>query len=299
MSQAEPLSRFYHAHGLRLHYVVWGEEANPPMLLIHGGRDHARVWDALARAFLDDYAVYVPDLRGHGDSDWAPASEYAIPDFVADLAALLQIVWDGRDESQRLVIIGHSRGGGVALRLAGTYPDRLSHVVAIDGVGRHTRWHEPAPQRLRAWIARRQEADTWTERVYPSVEAAAARVREANPRFSPELAYELARYGTRPVVGGGVVWKFDPRVRFHPAYDFPDDELRQFFANIDAPVLLVRGDQSDRGEAQQGGDWSDSFQNARSVLVRGAGHWLQHERPAELLEILRDFLAIPAAAAGD
>ncbi len=297
--QSEPLSRFYQAYGLRLHYVVWGDEASPPMLLIHGGRDHARVWDALARSFADRYAVYAPDLRGHGDSDWSSASEYAIPDFVADLAALLQIIWEGRPDDHRLVMIGHSRGGGVALRLAGTYPERLSHVVAIDGVGRHTRWDEPAPQRLRAWIARRLEADTWKERVYPSLESAAARVQEANPRFGPDLAYDLARYGTRAVVGGGVVWKFDPRVRFHPAYDFPDDDLRQFFASIDAPVLLVRGSESDRGERQQGGDWRPAFRDVRSIVVPGAGHWLQHERPAELLAILQEFLAVPSPVAGD
>jgi pimeloyl-ACP methyl ester carboxylesterase len=298
LTQIEPLSRFYEAYGLRLHYVAWGDESKPPMMLVHGGRDHARVWDSLAREFASEYAVYVPDLRGHGDSDWAPASEYAIPDFVADLAALLKIIGQGRDSPQRLVLIGHSRGGGIALRLAGTYPEYFERVVAIDGIGRHTRWHEPAPQRLRAWIERRLEADTWRERVYPSREAAAARVREANPKFSAELADELARYGTRPVVGGGVVWKFDPRVRFHPSYDFPDEEMRRFFANVDVPVLLVRGDASDRGERQQE-EWAKVFPNAQSLVLPGVGHWIQHERPDELRAILREFLATPSPVAGD
>ena len=298
MTQIEPISRFYQAFGLRLHYVIWGDESKPPMMLVHGGRDHARVWDALAREFAAEYSVYVPDLRGHGDSDWASASEYAIPDFVADLAALLKIIWFERDPAQQTALIGHSRGGGVALRLAGTYPERFGRVVAIDGIGRHTRWHEPAPERLRAWIERRLEADTWGERVYPSLEAAAARVREANPRFSAELADALARYGTRPDVGGGVIWKFDPRVRFHPSYDFPDDEMRRFFGNIVAPVLLVRGDESDRGEREQEA-WAREFPNARSLILPGAGHWLQHERPEELLAILQDFLAAPSPVAGD
>jgi pimeloyl-ACP methyl ester carboxylesterase len=297
LTELQPASRFYESAGLRLHYLVWGDEANPPLLLVHGGRDNAHIWDSLARQLASDHAVYVPDLRGHGDSDWAQASEYAIADFVVDLAALLKEIDRSRNSTDQIDLIGHSRGSGIALRLAGTYPERFRRVIAIDGMGRNVRWSEPAPQRLRAWVERRHEADTWTERVYPSLEAATARVSQANPRFGPELARHLALHGTRPV-DGGVVWKFDPRVRFHPVFDFPDDEMRQFFGAIDSPVLLIRGDQSDRGEANQE-RWVGSFPNARAVTLPGVGHWVQHERPDELLTLVRDFLAEPSAVAGD
>ncbi len=55
---------------MKLHYAVWGDESKPPLLLIHGGRDHVRNWDLVAEGMLDQYCVYAPDLRGHGDSDW-------------------------------------------------------------------------------------------------------------------------------------------------------------------------------------------------------------------------------------
>ncbi len=45
-SSADPKDRFYESQGLRLHYADWGNEAAPPLLLIHGGRDHCRSWDA-------------------------------------------------------------------------------------------------------------------------------------------------------------------------------------------------------------------------------------------------------------
>ena len=75
----KPESRFYQSSGLRLHYLVWGDEANPPLLLIHGGRDHAHVWDQLALELVSHYCIYVPDLRGHGDSDWATATSMRSP----------------------------------------------------------------------------------------------------------------------------------------------------------------------------------------------------------------------------
>jgi pimeloyl-ACP methyl ester carboxylesterase len=290
MTQApEPESCFYNVAGLRLHYLVWGNEQRKPLLMVHGGRDHARIWDALASRLSEDYAVYVPDLRGHGDSDWAPASEYSIAGFVLDLAGLLREILAVRPEGQRIDIIGHSRGAGVAIRLAGTYPERFAHVIAIDGIGRHTRWGDPAPERLRSWVERRLEADNRPPRVYSDVEAAARRALEANPRLSPQVAQSSAVHGTRPLDGSGVVWKFDPRVLPHPPYDFPDDELREFCQAIEAPVLLVRGDESQRGEPRQE-EWSHAFPNARSVILPGVGHWVQHEQPETLYLLVRDFL---------
>ena len=56
----EPRSGFYTARRLRLHYLEWGDPAAPPVILIHGGRDHARSWDAIATGLADRYRVIVP-----------------------------------------------------------------------------------------------------------------------------------------------------------------------------------------------------------------------------------------------
>ena len=69
-----PESHSYYSQRLRLHYVDWGNRDAPPLLLIHGGRDHCRNWDWVAQSFRDDYHIIAPDLRGHGDSQWAPAT---------------------------------------------------------------------------------------------------------------------------------------------------------------------------------------------------------------------------------
>ena len=66
---AEPADRFYESQGLRLHYVDWGNETAPPLILIHGGLDHCRNWDAIARELQPHFHVVAPDLRGHGDSN--------------------------------------------------------------------------------------------------------------------------------------------------------------------------------------------------------------------------------------
>ena len=55
----EPRSRSYTSQRLKLHYVVWGDEAKPPLMLIHGIRDHARTWDCVAER-LEDHSASMP-----------------------------------------------------------------------------------------------------------------------------------------------------------------------------------------------------------------------------------------------
>src|SRR5216110_286254 len=125
-----PTSRIYFSQRLRLHYVDWGNPDKPPLLLIHGGRDHCRSWDWTAEALRDDWHVIAPDLRGHGDSQWSTDGNYTMAGYIYDLAQLVH--------QQRLApvtIIAHSLGGNVALRYAGIYPDSVAKLVAIEGLG--------------------------------------------------------------------------------------------------------------------------------------------------------------------
>ena len=70
-----PASSYYVSQRLRLHYVDWGNEEAPPLLLIHGNKDHARSWDWVARELREEYHVIAPDLRGMGT---APGRSAAI-----------------------------------------------------------------------------------------------------------------------------------------------------------------------------------------------------------------------------
>src|SRR5262245_30876749 len=62
-----PTSHYFYSQRLKLHYVDWGAADKPPLLLIHGGRDHARNWDWVAEDLRRDFHIIAPDLRGHGD----------------------------------------------------------------------------------------------------------------------------------------------------------------------------------------------------------------------------------------
>ena len=81
-----PTSHYFYSQRLKLHYVDWGNSDKPALLLLHGGRDHARNWDWVAQELRRDYRIIAPDLRGHGDSQWVIGGGYSMIDYTLDVA---------------------------------------------------------------------------------------------------------------------------------------------------------------------------------------------------------------------
>ncbi len=68
----EPISHFFYSDRLKLQFWDYGQDGKPSLVLVHGGLDHARNWDWVARVLCEHYHVFALDLRGHGNSAWAP-----------------------------------------------------------------------------------------------------------------------------------------------------------------------------------------------------------------------------------
>src|SRR5690606_29305182 len=76
-------------HGLQHHYIRWGDPGNDPVVFLHGLMNNARYWEHIATRFADRYAVYAPDLRGHGESEHAPGG-YLVWAFAMDLRGFVE-----------------------------------------------------------------------------------------------------------------------------------------------------------------------------------------------------------------
>ena len=217
---SEPESRFYHSQGLRLHYADWGNDTAPPLFLIHGGRDHCRSFDAIARALRSQFHVLAPDLRGHGDSDWTRGGSYAITEHVYDLTRLAGVIG-----APQVTLIGHSMGGLVSLVYSGAFPDQVNALVVLDGVtvlpnAKRAAAHE----RIARWVDQLNSLESRTPQRYPSIEAAAGQMSRHNKRLSAELALHLATHAARQNPDGSYSWKFDPyQQAMAPHRLWPDD----------------------------------------------------------------------------
>jgi pimeloyl-ACP methyl ester carboxylesterase len=281
----EPVERFFESQRVRIAYWDWGNEEAPPLVLVHGGRDHARSWDRIADAMRDDYHVVALDLRGHGDSAWTTGGTYGLPDNTLDVVRLIEEV------GAPARVIAHSYGGSVSLVAAGTYPDHFERLVVLEGTHslnpRDT--SEMGPAWLRKWGDRVRGFEEQRPRVYPDLDAAVERMREANPRLPEEFVPHLAGYASKQVEGG-LIWKYDFWVNGRTSMEVRREELPRFWAAVTCPVLLVFA----RDSHLRGGQRTDAEQhirNARTVFIDDSGHWVHHDQTAALLEHLRPFLA--------
>jgi pimeloyl-ACP methyl ester carboxylesterase len=284
-----PTSRIYFSQRLGLHYVDWGNAEAPPLLLVHGGRDHCRNWDWVANALRQDWHVLAPDLRGHGDSQWSPDGNYTIASYVYDLAQLIH-----RQELAPVTIIAHSLGGVIALRYAGIFADCVRKLVAIEGLGASPkrlaeRSQRPIAERMQNWIGEQRALSGRMPRRYASLEDAFKRMQEANRRLSPDQARHLTQYGVNQNEDGTYSWKFDNYVRANPPYDMTVAEIEELWRRITCPVLLVYGEESWASDPVKDGR-AQHFRNAKVVALENAGHWVHHDRLDAFLDLVSGFL---------
>lgn len=118
-------------HGYKRALRIGGE--GPALLFIHGIGDSSETWTMVLDDLCKDHLVIAPDLLGHGRSD-KPRADYSIAAYANAMRDLLSVL--GVD---RVTVIGHSLGGGVAAQFAYQFPERCERLVLVGsgGVGRH------------------------------------------------------------------------------------------------------------------------------------------------------------------
>ena len=264
----------------------------PPLILLHGGRDHCRNWDWVAADLRRDYHVIAPDLRGHGDSAWAASGSYSMANYIYDLAQLIH-----QQKLAPVTIIAHSLGGNISLRYTGIYPENVRRLVAIEGLGPGPRTHAKAdkmamPDRMRWWIDEQRKLAGQQPRRYATLEDAYARMQEANGHLSAEQARHLTQHGANQNEDGTYSWKFDHYVRLWPPYDMTRDAIAELWGRITCKTMLVWGKESWATDPSVDGRLQ-YFKDARVLAADGAGHWVHHDRLDFFLREVRAFLAEP------
>jgi pimeloyl-ACP methyl ester carboxylesterase len=284
-----PTSQSFISQRLRLNYVDWGNPDAPPLVLVHGGRDHCRNWDWVAEDLRRDYHIIAPDLRGHGDSAWSTSGDYSMNAFVYDLAQLIH--------QQHLApcrIVAHSLGGSISLRYAGVFPETVSKLVAIEGLGPSAaqlaeRAVRGPVERMRSWVAENRKLAARIPRRYATLEDAFHRMQTENSHLTEEQARYLTLHGAMQNEDGTYSWKFDNYVRSFTPADFTGEEMQQLWGNISCPILFVNGLESWASNPEKDGRMQ-YFKDARVVEFEGAGHWVHHDRLDAFVETVRAFL---------
>lgn len=295
----EPVSiRVPGADGLSLHALDWSREG-VPMVFLHGFGNEAHVWDDIAPAVAPYYRTLALDLRGHGDSDRDPEARYDYDFHVADLEAATAALG-----IERLVLVGHSLGGRIAMLFAGRHPERMAGLVIVDSAP------ELDPRgtvRIQLDLQRTAEGASGADANGPSFASEAeyrALLARNYPAAGREQLERLARHGLRARADGRFEPKLDP-AWFRGRKGASAEEARareeritrelwQALATVPCPTLVIRGAASDVVSPDVADRMAEEvLAQGRLVVIPRAGHSVMIDNP----EACRD--AICAFVLGD
>lgn len=274
-----------------LHWPAQSDFSKPPVLMIHGWLDNALSFARLAPLLAQDRDVYAFDLAGHGQSGHRPPGQgYALTDYIADLAELVETYFGGDNDCSQPDLVGHSLGGIVALFYAAAFPERAEKLVMIDSLGPLTRPPSEVIPQLRKAIKKRL-AGSGKPVVYGSIEQA-ARAREGGMMpLSHEAAVTLVPRNLREMPGG-YGWSTDAGLR-HPSMVMMDEaQVIGCLQQVRTPTRLIRAEQgllASRPELQAR---ADAIAGLDIVSLPGGHHCHLDGDVGPVASAVRDFIDV-------
>lgn len=256
--------------GLTLHYRDYpasegADPARPPIICLHGLTRNARDFADLAEHLAGEWRVLVPEMRGRGDSDYAPdPASYSVPTYVGDLVTLLED--QGID---RFVSIGTSMGGIITMILAATRPQAIAGAVLND-IGPELR--AEGLDAIKGYVGQGRSFPTWMHAARALEETHGA----AFPRFDTEDWIRMAKRTLVLCNNGRISYDYDMKIA-EPilAADenaVPPDMWPAYEALKGNPVLVVRGEISTLFGADTLAEMQRRIPQAKAVTIPETGH---------------------------
>jgi pimeloyl-ACP methyl ester carboxylesterase len=275
--------------GITFRVRHWGDDSAPLLFMLHGWLDSAATFQFVVDALKEEWHVVAPDLRGHGGSHRTHES-YFFMQLVADLDAMLERY----SPAQPVRLVGHSWGANVSSVFAGVRPERVSHLVNLEGLAPIPGFRKGSPgDIIGQWLTNLRAGPQ--NRRYANHAELAARLRKANPRLAADRALFFAQEFSRARRDGGLEFDVDPYQHVATPWMGHQDVVDSVWPRIVAPVLLVTGSDSFAIKAFE--DHPGLLQrrmalvrNLKHVNLLGAGHNVHHDRPERIAELIEHFL---------
>jgi pimeloyl-ACP methyl ester carboxylesterase len=278
--------RYAEVNGIKLHYVEQGK--GQLILFLHGFPEFWYEWKDLLPEFAKNYHAVAPDLRGYDLSEHpAGVEQYRVPVIVEDVRALALKL-----KVKRFVLVGHDWGGVIAWAFAGAHPEMLDRLIIVNAphptVFARELASNPAQQRASAYfnLFNSAQAEAFLGRndfealrglIRPWATAADTKEYLTNwgRGLTGGLNYYRAARLSSPVNGG---------------HALPDQALPAM-PPIETPTLVIWGEK-DTALLTGNLEGLDQFvKNLKVQRVPDGSHWVIHEKPAQVIGYMRDFLS--------
>ncbi len=264
--------------GRRVSALVWGE-AEPELVLLHGGGQNAHTWDTVALVL--DRPLVAVDLPGHGHSDWPTDSAWLDPASMADDVAL--VVGDLAPRAR--AVVGMSLGGATAIALATRHPRLVRRLLLVD---------------ITPGVTGDKTSDIAAFLSGPETFATFEEILERTIQFNPTRSVTSLRRGVLhnavQLPDGSWTWRHQlgrPAIEAGLHVERTDN-LMQWDAleRIEVPVLLARGGRSPVVDDADEAEFHRRRPSDTVIVVEDAGHSIQGDQPRELARIIVGFVGV-------
>lgn len=285
-----PTERRFEVLGLELAARAWGRPGGHPVLAVHGWLDNAASFDLLA-PLLTDCHVLAIDCAGHGHSDYRSLdSAYNVWQDVGDLVEIAdQLGW------QRFSLLGHSRGAGISMLLAASFPERVDSLLLVEGGIPVPGAAGEAPGQLARALAERAQLAQDSGRVFATRERAIEERMRGIVAISAEAAEVLARRSLRRVTAG-FQWRADRRLKAASELRLTPELLVAFIERVTAPALFVEGSSSTLSQRPFYSEMLPYFRDLTRLRLPGGHHLHLEGAQDRIAAAIGEFLAARAAA---
>ncbi len=284
------------SRGLTLKALTFGVAARPPILAIHGWMDNAATFASLA-PLLDQFYVVALELPGHGKSEHRP---YGSSYFHADYA--LDIVHAANDlQLDSFVLMGHSMGGGVATLVAAAVPERVEHLILLDGLGPYTGSASSTSSQLGKAIAH-SVLPVSAPRRYRSFDALLARRSAASSEIDPGALALIVRRNAEQLEDTNETywqWATDPRLKLASPTRLTNEAVMHVLSDIKAPVLNLLASTGIMSQHLDIAGRKAQLKNAKTITIDGHHHFHLDGGAAQTAELITDFVATTPPYAGE
>ncbi len=259
-----------------------GHEALGDIVLLHGYMDAAATFDLVASHLTQaGYRCIALDMRGYGEGARIPdGTYYHFPDYVLDVHGILAAL----GLTGAPILIGHSMGGTIATLFAGAFPERVSALAVLEGVGPPDHPPESVPNRMRQWVFGVNELQGKTTRTF-SMEDALSRLALSHPGVDLSVLRTRLLHLVTKNEDGSVSWAFDPLHRTLSPTPFYARTLIAFAQKVTSHVLFVGGGEQGFHPPDEA-ERLAAFAKLERVDLEGAGHMMHWTQPEALSQAL-------------
>jgi Predicted hydrolases or acyltransferases (alpha/beta hydrolase superfamily) len=279
--------------GLKLRGRRWRSQQDTdllPVVALHGWMDNCGSFDFLARELMQltpaSFDIVALDLAGHGQSDARKHCEaYSIWQDIGEILEVAnQLGW------QRFALLGHSRGAMIATLTAATFPERVSHLAAIEALTPQPAAASDAVGQLSASIKAVMAAKNRKTRYYTSLAAAT----KSRARGLFELAYADAEVLAQRGVHNsekGFYWGNDPVLAAPSAVKFTTEQLHAFVSALKLQAKLILASNSMIWDFLPNKGWLEHFDYIDIETFPGGHHLHMSEQAPAIALSLQSYFA--------